>query len=95
MVTLTLDTILTAWMNSRHKQLLSDSLLLQRAIIRSLATVQPISVHQAATDTGLSQDIVSSYFAQFQACGAEVDDAGNIMGWILSLNPTPHHLYVN
>jgi alkylmercury lyase len=95
MITLLLDTIRTAWMNSRQPQLMPVSLLLQPAIIRSLVSAQPISVAQAAADTGLSIETVGAYFAQFQACGAEVDEAGKVTGWILSLNPTPHRLRIN
>lgn len=94
MVSLTLDSIVPAWLDSRH-QLLSASLLLQQTIVRTLAAGKPISVQRAATATGLSLDIVRSYFAQFKACGAEMDDAGNVTGWILSLNPTSHRLHVN
>lgn len=94
MALLPLDQIITAWVDSRA-QALPEALILEHTIMRALADGRPVSAQHVAAVTGLPLDRVHEPLERLLACGAETDEAGNVTGWILSLHPTPHRLYVN
>lgn len=64
-----------------------------RALLRSLATGRPASRESLARDLGWPGGRVAAALGQAQ--GVEYDDMGNVTGYGLTLNPTPHHFEVN
>jgi alkylmercury lyase len=63
--------------------------------IRLLTQGQPVSAEQFAAMSHLPLDKVQAALNELKKCGAEFDAKGNLVGAILSLNPTPHQFRVN
>lgn len=65
---------------------------LQRETMRLLAHGKPITLDQLAAATGVPTDDLANAPA---GQDIEYDDQGRIVGWGLTLEPTPHRLTIN
>ncbi len=63
--------------------------------IQLLANGQPVSAEKLASTSHLSLADAHDTLAQLNQCGCELDTHGNLLGAVLTLNPTPYHFQVN
>jgi alkylmercury lyase len=63
------------------------------ALIRQLAAGQPVSAERVAADSNLEEPAVVAVLQQMS--DVAYDDAGNVVGFGLSLIPTAHQFSVN
>lgn len=66
---------------------------LGREVVRLLAYGHPVTLERLATALQMTAEQVAGVFAVFT--DLEVDQGGNILGWGLTLIPTPHRFQVN
>ena len=63
--------------------------------IRLLANGQPVSTEKLAEVSQLSLADTRAALARLNQCGCELDTQGNLVGAVLTLNPTRHQFQVN
>lgn len=68
---------------------------LNRQVLDAIADGAPVSKTAFSTRTGLALDNVDRMFDRLAAFGAEFDDAGDLVGNILTQNTTPHRFKVS
>lgn len=91
----TLDEIIKAWCyrTEQDSPLKMTSICLRA--IRFLAEGEPVSPEQFALASQMVLDEVKNSFNALKNCGAEFDAEGNLVGVVLTLNPTSHQFYVD
>jgi len=62
-------------------------------LLRFLAEGHPVSLDQLATELPYPRDEVKIALRQMPS--TEFDQEGNIVGSVVTLNPTPHHFHIN
>lgn len=90
-----LDDIITAWQQRTQRD---SPLKMGEACIQSmqlLAHGQPVSAAQLAGVSQISMAEMADTLNQLNQCGCEFDAQGNLVGAVLTLNPTVHHFQVN
>lgn len=91
----TMNEIIKAWQQRTRKDSPFRMALFCIQAIRLLAQGQPVSVEQVTAKTGLSVSAAIASLNELRQGGAEFDEAGNLVGVVLSLNPTSHQFQVN
>jgi alkylmercury lyase len=90
-----LSEIIQAWQQrtQRDSPLKMAEICIQS--MRLLAQGQPVSAIQLAEASRISMTETSDALNRLNQCGCEFDAKGNLVGAVLTLNPTPHQLQVN
>ena len=89
----TFDEILDAWAGARSGGDSPEALAwmdIHPRIFGLLADGQPVSAEQLASASGVSGHRVAEILRQLRDDGAEFNDRGELVGLVLTLNPTPH-----
>ena len=89
----TFDEILDAWAGARSGGDSPEALAwmdIHPRIFGLLADGQPVSAEQLASASGVSVHGVAEILRQLRDDGAEFNDRGELVGLVLTLNPTPH-----
>jgi alkylmercury lyase len=100
-IELTVDDVIKAWTAERDKALAKNpegvrqGMILNDQALKLLAQGSPVSPTQLADASGVPVTEVEEIFAKMQERGVEVDEAGNLVGLALTLNPTPHRFIIN
>ncbi len=92
---LTLKEIITAWQQRTQQD---SPLKMTEVCVQSmqlLAAGRPVSAAQLADASQISLAETSDALNELDQCGCEFDAAGNLVGAVLSLNPTSHQFQVN
>ncbi len=66
----------------------------QRLVLQRLAEGEPVTVDYVAQMLPAPHDLVESTFADLKRMGAEFDEDGRLVGYVLTLNPTSHRFRV-
>ena len=93
----TFDDILGAWAGARRGDNNHEALArmdVRRRIFGLLADGQPISAEQLASVSTESTHQVAEILRQVRDDGAEFNERGELVGLVLTLNPTPHEFRV-
>ncbi len=96
---LTKSKVIEAWLTQDENlpealEKLDENIALQIDLLKLLANGRPVSVEEAAAQTGFPVTEISELFKKLAEHGAESDVDGRLIGIALSLNPTPHHFRV-
>lgn len=92
MKTPTLEEIAIALANRLHPNPFSTNICLQ--LIRLLANGQPVSPEQIASALRVTRDEATAALRE-HCPEAELDDAGNVIGFGLTMTPTPHRFQID
>lgn len=90
-----LNDIINAWQQRTQQD---SPLKMAEVCVQSmklLADGQPVSAEQLAEASQISMTETTDTLSQLNQCGCEFDAQGNLVGAVLSLNPTPHEFRVN
>jgi alkylmercury lyase len=72
-----------------------ESISFQRILLKYMALGQPVTAEQIADETGHPLNTIQDAFRQLRAQGCEFDGDSNLVGMILTQNPTPHRFRVD
>ena len=90
-----LQDIITTWKSNRLGEGSSsnpvDAKNLMTQILDAIAEGQPVSTEALAQRTDLDADAVDGIFNRMRRAGSEFNADGDLVGNVLTQNPTPHH----
>ena len=100
-IELTVEDVIAAWTAEHDRKLVEipdsvhEGVTFSDQALKLLAQGNPVSPQQLAKASGLSLVEVEETLKIIREEGVEVDEAGNLVGMALTLNPTPHRFIVN
>lgn len=100
-IELTVEDVIAAWtaerdqLEIRNPDGVRQGINFSNQALKLLAQGKPVSSAQMADASGLPLAEVQDTFAKIMEQGGEVDEAGNLVGLALTLNPTPHRFSLN
>jgi alkylmercury lyase len=95
------DEVIAAWAAPLERKLAEDPESVRRAfyltqhLLRLLAEGQPVAAEALAARADVPLEIVVDAFQQIKKKGGEFDEAGCVVGNVLTLKPTPHRFAAN
>jgi len=95
------DKVIAAWTMPLECQLAEDPDRVRRAfyltqhLFRLLAAGQPVTAEALAARADIPLEVAADTFREIKKQGGEFDEAGHVVGAVLTLKPTPHRLVVN
>lgn len=95
------EEVIAAWTAPLERKLAEDAEGVRRAfyltqhLLRLLAEGQPVSAEALAARANVPLEIVADAFQQIKKKGGEFDEAGRVVGNVLTLKPTPHRFAAN
>jgi len=98
---LTVDKVIAAWTGESDRRRAKNEEIAQRSRIFSdaalmlLAQGKPVGVEDVVRASVLTPADVKDIFADVRRNGGEFDEAGNLVGLALTLNPTPHRFLLD
>lgn len=66
----------------------------QRIVLKPVALGRPVTAEKIAEETRHPLDTIQDAFRQLRSQGCEFDEAGNLVGMILTQKPSPHRFRV-
>lgn len=100
-IEMTVDSVIDAWTSERNQLLETNpeavhfSMRLTDTVLKRIARGKPATVKSVAHDLELPRADVEKAFERVKKQGGEFDEAGNLVGLALTLNPTPHRFLVD
>lgn len=95
------DEVIAAWAAPLERKLAKDPERVRRGfylahhLLRLLAEGRPVTAADLAARANLPLEVVSDTFQEIKKQGGEFNEAGHVVGNVLTLKPTPHRFVVN